>query len=611
MHTTCEVRSRIDTLPYGQPVWTSDFLDLGERGAIDKALSRLVKAGLLSRLARGVFAKLASTDQPSDVDQLVEKAVRGLCARQGTPVQVEGNEVLRRLGLNDSGGGCSVFLSSGPPRNFAICGRRVQIKRVTPRKVAMADRQAGLAVTALWQLDKEQATKERVSEIMEALPNQEQEALKAGISTLPGRISELLTSIDESKCLDHVASKDTAAEAAVANMDSIINLKRWGPSSVEGRWCGFGPYYAMFPVEFAKKVVEQYCPPGGKVIDPYCGRGTVPFVALASGRSSVACDINPVAWVYSKVKTDPWPDKDAILRRATEISESVVPSDIVCENEFQQYAWAQPVLGFLNSARRNLNWRESSLDRTLMGVLLVHLHAKIGDGLSNQLRQSKSMSPGYSVKWWKARDMRPPEIDVIEFLRAKLNWRYAKGTVRASIERPMILLQDARAAIAALPNEFGADLIFSSPPYCGVTNYRYDNWMRLWLLGEGPAIPNGSTKQRYANKSEYQKLLNQTFQSCAARSKANATVYIRTDARPFTLQATISALLAAWPEKQLFFANDKFKKPTQTALFGDDGIKPGEVDLLMLPEGRLCPDAFQEVSDEFISSLKLQSATAD
>lgn len=606
MQTTCALRSRIDTLPYGQPVWTSDFLDLGDRGAVDKALSRLVKAGSLSRLARGVFVRLSSTDQPPDVDQLVEKTVRALCAKQGTSVQVDGSEVLRRLGLKASSGRCEVFLSSGSPRNFAICGRRVQIKRVTPRKVAMADRQAGLAVTALWQLDRIHVTKERLSEIMEALPNQEQEALKARISTLPGRISELLTTVGESERFDDGASKDMVAEPVVANRAPINNGKRWGPSSVEGRWCGFGPYYAMFPVEFAKKVVEQYCPPGGTVIDPYCGRGTVPFVALASGRSSVACDINPVAWVYSKVKTDPWLDKDAILRRATEISESVLPSDLVCETEFQKYAWARPVLGFLNSARRNLNWRESSLDRTLMGVLLVHLHAKIGDGLSNQLRQSKSMSPGYSVKWWKARDMQPPEIDVIEFLRAKLNWRYAKGTVTTSMERPTILLQDARAAIAALPDEFAADLIFSSPPYCGVTNYRYDNWIRLWLLNEGPAIPNGSAKQRYANKPEYQELLNQTFQSCAARAKANATVYIRTDARPFTLQATISALLAAWPGKRLFFANDKFKKATQTALFGDDGIKPGEVDLLMLPDGESCPEAFQEVSDEFSFSLKLQ-----
>src|SRR5207237_4498202 len=31
-----------------------------------------------------------------------------------------------------------------------------------------------------------------------------------------------------------------------------------------------------------------------------------------------------------------------------------------------------------------------------------------------------------------------------------------------------------------------AALVFTSPPYFRVTNYHYDQWLRLWLLGEAP-----------------------------------------------------------------------------------------------------------------------------
>ncbi|MDK9725540.1 MAG: site-specific DNA-methyltransferase [Sterolibacteriaceae bacterium MAG5] len=387
-------------------------------------------------------------------------------------------------------------------------------------------------------------------------------------------------------------SKQKNKSKIAASPETPVTAKSWTPSTVAGRWCGLGPYYAMFPVGFAREVVESYCPPGGVVADPFCGRGTVPFVAMATERQAVGCDINPVAWVYAKVKTDPHPDKGDVLERAKQIREAICSDDHIAENEFQEYAWSSSVLGYLNAARRLLDWRGSSIDRTLMATLLVHLHAKLGDGFSNQMRQSKSMAPLYSVKWWKARGMLPPVVDVIEFISARLAWRYAKGIVPVTGNRPQIELEDGRTAIAALADDFAANLIFTSPPYCGVTNYRYDNWIRLWLLGEGPAIANGNTKQRYVNKIEYQKLLSETFAACSRKSSEDATIYVRTDAREFTLQATITALHEAWPNKSFFVTPSKFGKATQTALYGDAGSKPGEMDLLLLPQGRKAPDKF-------------------
>lgn len=370
--------------------------------------------------------------------------------------------------------------------------------------------------------------------------------------------------------------------------------QRWTASTVEGRWCGFGPYYAMFPVPFARSVVEAFCPQGGAVADPFCGRGTVPFVAQATGRSAVGCDINPVAWVYAKVKTDPHSNKEDVLARATELLDVIRPEDYLPENEFQEYAWSRNVLGYLNAARRTLDWKGSSIDRTLMGTLLVHLHAKLGDGVSNQMRQSKSMAPLYSVKWWKEKGMLPPEIDMIQFLTDKLTWRYAKGIITPGIGRADIQLADSRTA---LPADFRADLIFTSPPYCGVTNYRYDNWIRLWLLGEGPCTSQGETKQRHSNKVEYLKLLTDSFVACSEITKDNALVFVRTDARQFTCLATVSAMRQAWPTKTLYFSPAGFSKATQTALFGDTTSKPGEMDLLMLPNGVTAPSGFSPVPD--------------
>ena len=45
-----------------------------------------------------------------------------------------------------------------------------------------------------------------------------------------------------------------------------------GFETAESRWARFGPYYAMFPLEFALDVVEKYSKKGDYIIDPFAGR---------------------------------------------------------------------------------------------------------------------------------------------------------------------------------------------------------------------------------------------------------------------------------------------------------------------------------------------------
>src|SRR5258708_17934373 len=82
-------------------------------------------------------------------------------------------------------------------------------------------------------------------------------------------------------------------------------LKRRGEgklTGVLGRWAGLGPYYAMFPMEFALRTIQRYCPQGGRVLDPFAGRGTSIFAAAASGRSGTGIEVHPAGWLYGCVK---------------------------------------------------------------------------------------------------------------------------------------------------------------------------------------------------------------------------------------------------------------------------------------------------------------------
>lgn len=342
----------------------------------------------------------------------------------------------------------------------------------------------------------------------------------------------------------------------------------------------------MFPVSFVRSTVETLCPPGAAVLDPFCGRGTVPYVAHVTGRPSLGVDLNAVAYLFSATKTDPEPNAERVLARAHQIAKGVRKVDKVAANEFQKLAWSPAVLGFLNAARRMLDWRSCRLDRTLMAFILVHLHGKTGNAISNQMRQSKSMSPDYAVRWWRKRRLRPPEIDPVPYFADRAAWRYRYGVpdgVGARIE-----LGDARQVLPRARRRFS--LLLTSPPYYDVTNYRLDNWIRLWMLGEGP-LPDYATAQRYGHREHYAQMLLEVFTKAKPLLEDDAVIYVRSDNRPFTSVTTRSVLKDLWPKHRCFLRTEK-PRQSQTSLFGDRGLKPGETDLLLLPPRRSPPRGF-------------------
>jgi site-specific DNA-methyltransferase (adenine-specific) len=60
------------------------------------------------------------------------------------------------------------------------------------------------------------------------------------------------------------------------------------PEDTQGRSLHFAP----FPIELARIPILATCPPGGVVLDPFCGTGTTLCAALSLGRKSVGIDIS-------------------------------------------------------------------------------------------------------------------------------------------------------------------------------------------------------------------------------------------------------------------------------------------------------------------------------
>lgn len=360
-----------------------------------------------------------------------------------------------------------------------------------------------------------------------------------------------------------------------------------GFKTPESRWARFGPYYAMFPLDFAFEVVEKYSKKGDFIIDPFAGRCSSIYAGGVLGRQSLGIEINPVGWLYGSVKLRP-ADKELVIKRLKDIysrrnyykrASELMPV-------FYKMCYCDEVLKFLLAARKHLDWRNDHVDATLMSILLVYLHGKLGEGLSNQMRMTKAMGIKYSVNWWKKHNMiKPPRINPLEFVLKKIEWRYEKGT--PNVQESHVIFGDSTVELEQIvqkAKETGIrfSLLFTSPPYCSVTDYYADQWLRLWLLGgsETPKSLQEQYKGRFMSEEAYYNLLDIVFGNCADIMAEESTIYVRTDVREFTFNSTFEILIKHFPDHTVKIVSKPFRNKTQTEICGNRTENSGEVDII-------------------------------
>jgi hypothetical protein len=248
----------------------------------------------------------------------------------------------------------------------------------------------------------------------------------------------------------------------------------------------------MFPETFAARWIERLTNAGDVLLDPFCGRGTLPLQALLMKRRAVGCDVNPVAYCVTRAKTNA-PTLAAARRRIT-----------LLEDSFESDAWEAPrramptfflvayrpeVLRQLLYLRAQLRWQKSDTDAMIAGVTLGVLHGETERSpsfLSNQMPHTISTKPEYSVRFWRRHGFEAPRRNVFELVRTQLAFRYGSEPPSGKGVALQMDMRDLPRVSHDLPRPIRA--VITSPPYLDVTRFEEDQWLRLWFLG-GPPYP--------------------------------------------------------------------------------------------------------------------------
>lgn len=142
------IMEHAEARPEATPLCPGTLLHLGNRAAVDQALSRLARSGKLLRICQGVYMRPIETRFGIRAPSL-GKAITALSALWGETIVPCGGSAANRLGLTTQNPVRMVYLTSGPSRRLHFGGHPVELRHAPRWQLAAPHRKAGDVIRAL------------------------------------------------------------------------------------------------------------------------------------------------------------------------------------------------------------------------------------------------------------------------------------------------------------------------------------------------------------------------------------------------------------------------------------------------------------------------------
>lgn len=193
-----EVENKLKHGKRGKIVFVSDFADLGQPKAVNKALERLTTSGKLIRLAHGIYLhpKIDTRLGLGVLYPTVETVAREIAKRDKARIVPTGAYALNVLGLSTQIPMNVVFLTDGAPRKITIGnGKGIVFKRTVPKNLAYKNEMVMLTVSALKEIGEKNVTQAQLDRIKDLLSKEKKEDILSDIALAPVWIQKTIKSV--------------------------------------------------------------------------------------------------------------------------------------------------------------------------------------------------------------------------------------------------------------------------------------------------------------------------------------------------------------------------------------------------------------------------------
>ncbi|OGS34731.1 MAG: hypothetical protein A2293_03485 [Elusimicrobia bacterium RIFOXYB2_FULL_49_7] len=174
-----------------------DFSALTTRRSIDVTLNRLMKAGTIRRLMRGIYdypqkSTLFAGYSVPDPDRIVQAIAR----KNSWRIQPIGDTALNALGLSTQVVAKLIYLSDGPSRIYERNnGGIIEFRHMTQREMGVLDIKSALVVQALKALGRGRVTDKIRDKLSRILPEKDKKKLMREAQYVTGWVYEEIRKI--------------------------------------------------------------------------------------------------------------------------------------------------------------------------------------------------------------------------------------------------------------------------------------------------------------------------------------------------------------------------------------------------------------------------------
>lgn len=172
-----------------------DFSSMGNESTVERILSRLFEAGEIRRIRRGLYYK-PEISRWGEVPPAHSAIVNALSRMMRTKFLPDGANALYQLGLTTQIPMKQVYLTEKQIRDIVIGKSKIEFRKVSEKKLSGRGKRAGLYLSAIEYLGKEEAFDESLqSKIAETLNEKEIHDLKSASKNRSAWVKEAIEHI--------------------------------------------------------------------------------------------------------------------------------------------------------------------------------------------------------------------------------------------------------------------------------------------------------------------------------------------------------------------------------------------------------------------------------
>ncbi len=183
------IKRHLSGLQQGAIFCTRELLGYGERNTVDNMLSRLVKCGRITRLARGVFSN--SRYKPSAITcwHIIEAKMKAWGKAYWTPYTKPEQE---REVIPFTSQPITVYVSGSSSSFLTTDGVRCHLVHNGPRKMKLGNSPAGVFARKLWNTGKESFSTQKIDTLLLGFIGPNLTELLCSFRLLPAWINDAL-----------------------------------------------------------------------------------------------------------------------------------------------------------------------------------------------------------------------------------------------------------------------------------------------------------------------------------------------------------------------------------------------------------------------------------